>query len=324
MKNWLTTLQGTVVFLTLAIMLSLMSGIPQSNREPVNSIIDKMPLVENDPFASMASHTAPRVERGRDVWKWIEPGVRIAVTGARGSGTIVYYDENTGYAYVQSCGHLWNGDMSAEEAKRRQPTCTVDLFYKNGEKLRQAQTYPAEVLFYHNNKYGQGGGEWMCQDVSLLRFKPDFEPKFFPVAPADTQVEQGEYLHSIGCDHAEEVGHYSVRVLGENGKEWPDLVTTENSPRPGRSGGGLISDDETYVGICWGTSNYNGTENGYFTPLRTIRYFNEKEGYGWLNEVKTGSFARRIPIVDRNNPQGEYPDDYIPLPKAATLDALDD
>ena len=92
-----------------------------------------------------------------------------------------------------------------------------------------------------------------------------------------------------------------------------NVITTENSPRPGRSGGGLMSEDY-YVGICWGTTDLSGSGNGLFTPLKVVRELNEKNGYGWLNDVSI-SLARKLPIVDRNNPQGQYPPDYIPLPK---------
>jgi len=279
-----------------------------------SKIIDRMPLVQDDPFAAFASQMEPKAERGPEVQTWIEAGVRIHVTGALGSGTIVYYDENEKTAYVQSCGHLWDGNMTAEEGKRKNLTCKVMLFYKNGQRLSTPAEYPANVLFYSNNKNSNGH---LCQDVSLLTFKPDFIPPFFPVAPDDTVVHQDQRLHSIGCDHGTEVAHYSVRALGERGDQqgqWPDLVTTENSPRPGRSGGGLISDERTYVGICWGTSSYDGGGNGYFTPLKTVRYFNEKNGYGWINNVGSGSLAQKLPIVDRNNKQQKYPPNYIPLP----------
>lgn len=315
MSIWLLGLKGIVTVLGVTTILVLF-GLIQKNNSPHNRqmslIIDRMPLVKDDPFKAMASLAPPVPERGPEVQKWLEPGVRIAVSGARGSGTIIYFDEKMGYAYVQSCGHLWNGDMSAEEGQRRKITCNIDVFYIDGKRLSETKTYPAEVLWYHNNK--DGGGH-QCQDVSLSRFKPDFTPKYFPIAPASTQLAQGEYLHSVGCDHATEVAHYKVRVIGERGSQWPDLVTTENSPRPGRSGGGLISDDEVFVGICWGTSDYNGTGNGFFTPLRTIRHFNEKESYGWINDVGKSNSARTVPIIDRNNPQGQYPRNYIPLPE---------
>lgn len=280
------------------------------NHGKMSLIVDRMPLVEDDPFAAMASNTLPIPQRGPEFQKWLESGVRISVTNARGSGTIIYYDRNKNLAYIQSCGHLWNGDMSFKESKNIQ--CSIEVFYANGQKLNTPRKYPAKVLFYHNNK--DSGGH-QCQDTSLIEFTPDFVPSYYPIGPAETQLQQGEYLHSVGCDHASEVAHYKVRVIGERGDKWPDLVTTENSPRPGRSGGGLISDDGYFVGICWGTSEYDGSGNGFFTPLRTIRYFNEKEGFGWINDVGGSSLARRIPIVDRNGPQQEYPRNYIPLPR---------
>lgn len=295
----------------LALGLALLLGFVALQGPPIKvSTIDRMPLVEDDPFAAMASFKPPQPERGPEVQKWLEPGVRISVPGAMGSGTIVYFEKDTGYAYIQSCGHLWNGNMTAEEGKSKKVTCNIEVFFKAGTKLSAPSKYPAEVLFYNNNRKNPH----LCQDVSLLRFKPDFVPKYFPIAPADTQLQQGNILHSVGCDHATEVAHYPVRVIGERGSEWPDLVTTENSPRPGRSGGGLISDKDVYVGICWGTSIYSGEGNGYFTPLKTIRYFNEKNGFGWLNDVAKLSLPRQLPIQDRNNPQGEYPHNYIPLP----------
>lgn len=312
MQNKLNAIKVLVLILsisTIMVFFNLNQDKKVSDNGRMNWIIDRMPLVKNDPFASMAASKPPEAERGVEVQKWLESGVRIAVSGARGSGTIVYYDPKTGFAYIQSCGHLWNGDMTAQEGEQRKLTCTIDVFYINGKKINP-KTYPAEVLWYSNNKDNNGH---LCQDVSLIRFKSDFVPKYFPIAPADTTLQQGEYLHSVGCDHATEVAHYKVRVLGERGNQWPDLVTTENSPRPGRSGGGLISDSGFYVGICWGTSDYDGNGNGFFTPLRTIRYFNEKNGYGWLNNV-TGNVARTLPIFDRNNPQGKYPDTYIPMP----------
>ena len=269
--------------------------------------IDNMPLVEDDPYAAIAYGGAPEEQRGPEVRKWLAPGLKIRVSGASGSGTIVYYNPEDGYAYVQSCGHLWNGNMSAEEGLRKKLTCKVITWYHNEEKLSGEREYPAEVLYYSNDR---------GRDVSLLRFRPDWKPNYFPIAPEDYRFREGMHFHSVGCDGGREIAHYDVIYVGMKdggGSEWPDLVTTKNSPRPGRSGGGLTSSDGYYVGICWGTSDFNGGGNGFFTPLKTIRHYNERNGYGWLNDIGH-SLARKIPIMDRNNPQGSYPRDYIPLP----------
>lgn len=292
-----------------SLMLSLMMAIVAVNKTNDTSWlprhhIDNMPLVEDDPYAAMAYGGAPIEQRGPEVRKWLAPGLKIRVSNASGSGTIVFHDPKDGYAYVQSCGHLWNGNMTAEEGRRRNVRCKVITWYHNQEKLGSPKEYPAEVLYYSNDR---------GRDVSLLRFKPDWKPDFFPIAPENYQFKEGMHLHSVGCDGGREIAHYDVIYVGTRGGQWPDIVTTKNSPRPGRSGGGLTSSDGYYVGICWGTTDFNGGGNGFFTPLKTLRIYNEQNGFGWLNEVDHG-LARKIPIIDRNNPQGKYPRDYIPLP----------
>jgi hypothetical protein len=268
----------------------------------VSRIVDNMPLVNEPPLAAYAA--PPEELRGKDVIKWMKVGLKISVSGSSGSGTIVYYDRDTGYAYVQSCGHLWDGNMSSKDGERRNVTCKVITWYHNDVKLPQPKTYPCEVIYY-NNEQGK--------DCSLSRFKPDWVPDYYPIAPENFLFQKGAILHSIGCDGGREIANYEVVYMGTRGEPWPDMVTVHNSPRPGRSGGGLLSDEGLYVGICWGTSDYSGTGNGYFTTLKTLRYFNNINGYELLNNV-SNSLARKIPVVDRNNPQGSYRHDYIPLP----------
>ena len=290
-------------------MLAALSMIALSLTHGINGVsINKgdstapMPLV-NDPLA-VSDNIAPIEQRGIEYRKWLSKGVKISVSGSSGSGTIIYYDKISGWAYVQSCGHLWDGNMSAEEGLKKNKTAKVITWYHNKEKLDESRSYDAEVLFYSNHRN---------PDISLLRFKPDWNTEFFPVAPQDYVLEEGIGAHSIGCDGGKEVAHYNVKIVGERGGSWKDLVTTNNSPRPGRSGGGLISNDGYYIGICWGTSDYDGSGNVYFTPLSEIHKVMNREGYGWLLRV-SASLAREIPIVDRNNQQGTYPREYIAVP----------
>lgn len=263
--------------------------------------VEPMPIVTDDPFAHLAHGGAPIEQRDEKYRRWLATGLKIQVTNASGSGTIVFYDTRDGWAYVQSCGHLWNGNMTAEEGKTRKLTCKVITWYHNEKKLSGTRDYPAEVIYYSNTR---------GYDVSLLRFKPDWEPTYIPIAPSDFQYKEGARYHSVGCDGGREVAHYDVRFIG---KREADIVTTENSPRPGRSGGGLMTDD-LYIGICWGTTDTAGNGNGLFTPLSVLRDYNQRAGYGWLNDAGV-NWARRIPIINRNRPQTTFPPDYIPLPQ---------
>jgi hypothetical protein len=274
-------------------------GLPQNQA-------NLMPVLPNHPLASFATRIAPVPQRGSEIKKWLAPSLKIHVSNATGSGTIVYFNPEDGYAYVQSCGHLWSGTMSADEGKKRKITCQVESWYHNTDKLPTSKKYTADVLWYCNER---------GYDSSLSRFKPDWQPEYFPLVGKDYVYKTDEMFHSCGCDHGTEVAHYEVTMirLQEVGKNSNDVVTKGNSPRPGRSGGGLFNDEGFFIGICWGTSNRDGSGIGLFTPIQAIHKMNEVNGYGWLNEVGQ-SLARKIPILDRNGQQRKYPQDYIPLP----------
>lgn len=258
-----------------------------------------MPVLPAPQLAHLVS-SAPIEQRGAEFRRWLAVSLKIKVSSGSGSGTIVYFDPASKYAYVQSCGHLWSGNMSAEEGSRRNLKCSVVTWYHNSAKLDREREYDADVIYYSNTR---------GHDCSLVRFKPDWVPGYFPIGPADIKLPEDSALHSLGCDGGREVAHYTVKVVGPR---FGDLITNENSPRPGRSGGGLMT-DEYFVGVCWGTSVTSGEGIGYFTPLKTVRDLNERNGYGWLNNVGV-RWANQIPIVDRNGPQGKYPKDYIPFP----------
>lgn len=278
-----------------------------------DNIVDGMPIDSDPIFAMYGSTLAPNEQRGEEFRRYLAVSMKISVSGGSGSGTVVFFDAKDGYAYMQTCGHLWaKGKATPEEAKQRGMKCEVITWYQNEKKLDTPKKYQAEVLWYYNIR---------GTDSALIRFKPDYVPNYFPIAPANYPVTKGLRLHSVGCDGGREVAHYDVEVVGERsiGSFGPkgdtfDLITKDNSPRPGRSGGGLLTTDGWYVGICWGTSDTSGNGIGLFTPLKTVREMNEKNGYGWLNNIDTSAAARRIPIIDRNSPQRNYPNDYIPLP----------
>lgn len=262
-----------------------------------------MPRVENDPFAHLAHVGMPTEQRDLQYRRWLAVSVKISVSNASGSGTIIYYDSKTRYAYVQSCGHLWNGNMTAEEGVSRRVTCKIITWYQNEKKLDQPKDYPAEVIYYTNTS---------GYDASLVKFRPDWDTTYIPIAPTEFAYTKDMRLHSLGCDGGREVAHYDVRFVAQSGL---DVVITENAPRRGRSGGGLMTDDY-YVGICSRSSDPDGTigrGNGYFTGLTAIREQNRRAGYGWLNEVGI-DWARLIPIVNRNGPNQKFPPNYIPLP----------
>lgn len=259
----------------------------------------EMPLVSNEQYG-----LSPNEQRNSEFIKYLSVSLKISVSNSSGSGTIVFYDEQKNLAYVASCGHLWSGNMSEEEGRTKNVKCKVITWYHNEVKLNQPKTYEANVIFYCNNS---------GYDSSLIIFNPDWKPNYFSIAPLEYPIIVGEKLNSCGCDGGREVARYDVEVetIGFQGK---DLVTRYNSPRPGRSGGGLMSYDGHFVGICWGTSDRSGNSGqGYFTSLQSIHYIWKKNNYDFLLNIRR--YAQELPIVDRNEKQGMYPKDYILIPK---------
>jgi len=228
----------------------------------------------------------------------LSASVKISVDGSAGSGTICYYDQDSGFAYVISCGHLWSGDKNYDPKSHGKAKITT--WYHNELKLQSPKSYDAQVLFWSNQR---------GFDSSLMRFKPDWIPDYFPIS-SKFEVSKGMNLNSLGCDGGHEVARYGVRVIEY--KE-PDILTELNSPRPGRSGGGLLSEDEL-VGICWGTSDtVSGEGTGYFTPLSSIRTVFTRNKHEWLLNVK----KRGYPIYDWSDPSRKYDMHFVPVPSIA-------
>jgi hypothetical protein len=254
-----------------------------------------MPLYQGNLRLPVGS-AAPQPHRDESVKRWLIPSVRIRVPGAAGSGTICHYDRSTNTAWVISCAHLFRkGDNKA----------TVEVFYKNNQKLDTPAKYEAKVISFKVGYYSD--------DISFMTFQPDWIPQtWFPIAPVDHPVAKGEIHFSAGCDGASEVACYFVRPQGIDGAF---LATRENSPRPGRSGGGLFDKDGWYVGICVRTSDVSGNGTGFFVHLKTIHDYCRANGLTHLlNLQRPNDLLRIIPIVDRTQSQGNYPPDYVPVP----------
>jgi len=240
-------------------------------------------------------------ERDVKYRRWLACSVRVtAYNGGGGSGTICYYDATNNWAYVISCGHLFpRGYKSAEAYKKNPGVKKIMTWYHNDKKLSEPKSYKAEVLCH----------TWDgIYDVSLMRFKPDWKPWTCKIAPKDFKLVKGQYYHSCGCDGLREVAHYSVKFEQErNAKGVTEVLTTQNSPRGGRSGGGVFSDDHQLLFIC----SRGGSGWGYWSSLLQIHKFLNAEGFKF---VLDGSLARKVPIKDRQNPDKKYSEDFIPLP----------
>ncbi len=267
--------------------------------------LDNMPVLEGPSYG----YGAPKEDRGIEYRRFLAVSLQVRVRGSSGSGTIIHYDPIKNEAFVASCGHLWGGNMSASEGRNRNMKARVVTWYHNETKLSEPKTYDADVICYSNSS---------GYDISLLKFKPDWEPEYFPIAPANYKMEIGDKFHATGCDGAKEVARYEIEFIRIGRSAGYDTRSTLNSARPGRSGGGVLTDDGYFIAITWGTTDtVSGRGESIHTSLSSIRAYYERHGYGFLNSQPLPSWLRNIQIIDRNNPYQKFHSDYIPMPRRA-------
>lgn len=241
---------------------------------PIQTIVS---VPEAPPF--FAQGLTPLADRVAGAATYMEPTCQVVYKGMWGSGTVIRSDAIGGDVWVLSCGHIFtgvSGRMSAKECARVEPRCDLTFFYRGGVRLAKPERRPGTLVFYHCDG---------MDDVSLIRSSA-FGGGFRSVglAPPGYRLARGTRLHSPGCDGGGEVADYrSVywRGLRDAGGQ-AGYVTVENSPRPGRSGGGLMTREPYLVGVCCRTSEIGGRGLGYFMTLDQVRSALRSEGFGWL------------------------------------------
>lgn len=232
----------------------------------LGSILSTNKPVSFRPRPLVVPGSAPYADRTLNVIDYLKTGCRVFYKNKCGSATVIYYDIVHNVAWALSCGHLFSKSQSmpADSELKKIITCRLDFFYP-------PKTYTGIVVFYYIQGY---------KDIALIRFTPEHIPSTAPIAPINYHLN-GQTLHSIGCDRCSEIAHYLVVHLDTYVMP-EEYYTIYNSPRPGRSGGGLLTDDGMLVGICVRTSDISGCGVGYYTPLSQIHTVLKEEGYGWL------------------------------------------
>jgi len=182
------------------------------------------------------------------------------------SGTVIHVaalGDGRYTAYVLSTGHM---------GKRTEPS--VEFFYLDGKKLAKPQTAQGRIVFLVENGVSQG------VDFCVIEVDAKGKPAAVPIAKKD--VGKGVTCLSIGCDMGSLPTAYQCKVVKVKKHQY---ALERDTPRPGRSGGGLFHDGKL-VGVCWGcyqSGNGQGL-TGMFTRASTIRRLLASAGYENLLE----------------------------------------
>ena len=165
-----------------------------------------------------------------------------------GTGTII--DARSGEALVITCGHLFRDSAG-------KGPIVVELFAATPEGVRVVGQVAGQVVDYN-----------LDRDIGLVSIRPSGEVRVAPVAPADTVIERGDRVTSVGCNEGKDPTALATRVTNVDRYQGPPNIEAGGAPVEGRSGGGLFNSAGQLVGVCF-AADYEGNE-GLYTALDSI------------------------------------------------------
>jgi thiol-disulfide isomerase/thioredoxin len=188
-----------------------------------------------DIIAAVAHSETRRTISDREL---VSASVRLRIEDSTGSscGTGTIVDARQGEALILTCGHIFRdsqekGHATGEGTNRH---ITVDLFGPV-----RVDNIPGRLICFDETR-----------DVGLLSIHVAGPVTVVHVAPSGYRVGRGDRVINVGCNNGESptVRHAAVasldRYLG------PPNIEVTGQPLPGRSGGGLFTEDGLLIGVC--------------------------------------------------------------------------
>ena len=178
--------------------------------------------------------------------------VRIRVEDAQGrafgTGTII--DSRGGEALVVTCGHLFR------ESKGKGPM-TVEMFEATPAGLKVAEQVTGQLISYD-----------LERDVAFVSIRPTRQVAAAVVAPANTPIQRGDRVATIGCSNGNDPTMLPQRINTLDRYQGPANIEVSGAPEEGRSGGGLFNLQGQLIGVCY-AADYEGKE-GLYSALESI------------------------------------------------------
>ena len=168
-----------------------------------------------------ASGYALEFKRAENFEDAFSASCRVSVSGARGSGTFVYYDESN--AYILTNYHVVTTN----------DTATVE-FWTNSK----LQRLPGRVIWRYYDVKSSKPKDFAFIVVDAQRLKSEVDPPFMPMAGPNVRPAQKSYICSAGAPDGRFVQAWKGEIVGYYNGE---TVEFQPPPVPGQSGSGIIS-----------------------------------------------------------------------------------
>ena len=161
------------------------------------------------------------------------------------TGTVIH--SHQGEYLVMTCGHVfreagWDGEITAEYG-----------FTKSRKK-----SAPGQLIFFDAD----------ARDVALVAIRTSDAIDPVQIAAAQSNIEPGQTIFSIGCDHGDDPTIRHSRIKNRAAYDGAIKYDIFGRPVDGRSGGGLFNDRGELIGVC--NAAAVEVDEGIYTALDTL------------------------------------------------------
>ena len=254
---------------------------------------------ETRPEVRQASDASAPMARLPDPWATV---VRIRVhdrgTLGFGSGTVI--SSNAEESIILTCAHIFSVKGRQPSPRQFNLPVMVELFDgklggPGGQTVRPiGEPIPGEVIDYDFDR-----------DVALVRIRPGRAVPSSRVVPPHWRPEARMGMYTVGCSHGEDATAWNTVIYAPSsrfrvpGKQNYDAIECLHSPKQGRSGGGLFTDNGYVAGVC----------NFAFDPsVGRGLYASPKSIYAILDRNKMShlySYRAPVYVADNDAPRRE-------------------
>lgn len=182
--------------------------------------------------------------------KALSATVRLQVKDETGTsyatGTVVH--THGGESLVLTCGHVFRESKGRGEI-------TAEFGFEGGTPIK----VPGQMLDYDSN----------ANDIALVAIQNGkHRLESVSIAPADSFVDRGNRVFSLGCDHGEDPTIRNTAI--KNLARYDGALKYDIFGRPvnGRSGGGLFNANGQLIGVC--NAAAVEVDEGIYTALETV------------------------------------------------------
>jgi hypothetical protein len=106
------------------------------------------------------------------------------------------------------------------------------------------------------------------RDVAFVSIRPTRQVAAAVVAPANTPIQRGDRVATIGCSNGNDPTLLPQRINTLDRYMGPANIEVSGAPEEGRSGGGLFNLQGQLIGVCY-AADYEGRE-GLYAALESI------------------------------------------------------